>query len=146
MCIRDRGYGVDFILDTDLNLWLLEVNGIPAMEGTSEMKVRFLTTLLHDQLNIMFSQIRSRHKRVNTFLDELVEDLMEQEDANDFSSIDLFAKKEEFRNLIRNHIDPEFEIAEDNTFTKVLDENFEGGKAYPKIHESCWNPDWKEGK
>eukprot|EP01016_Furgasonia_blochmanni_P008177 TRINITY_DN13290_c0_g1_i3.p2 TRINITY_DN13290_c0_g1~~TRINITY_DN13290_c0_g1_i3.p2 ORF type:complete len:176 (-),score=35.48 TRINITY_DN13290_c0_g1_i3:259-786(-) len=131
-------YGVDFILDKDLNLWLLEVNGIPAMEATNDQKTRFLTTLLRDQMEVIFAQIRSRSTRVQQFIGGLTEELLKQGDSMELSEIDLGNKREEFAKLVGNRIDEPFKISENNTFSKVLDENFQGKDAYLAIDESCW--------
>ena len=48
-------YGLDFMFDTDLHLWLLEINRSPAMQATSEAKGQLQGTMIKDILDIQYA-------------------------------------------------------------------------------------------
>ncbi|OMJ94729.1 hypothetical protein SteCoe_2072 [Stentor coeruleus] len=48
-------YGLDYIFDDDLNLWLLEVNRSPAMQATTEEKGKLQGTMIKDILDIEYA-------------------------------------------------------------------------------------------
>jgi D-alanine-D-alanine ligase-like ATP-grasp enzyme len=45
-------YGLDFMLDDQMNLWFIEGNTAPALSGTSAAKEKLMTTMLVDMLEI----------------------------------------------------------------------------------------------
>lgn len=48
-------YGVDFMFDSKLHLWFLEVNRSPAMQATTEEKGRIQSKLIKDTMDIEYS-------------------------------------------------------------------------------------------
>lgn len=48
-------YGLDFIFDTDLHLWLLEINRSPAMQATSEEKGDLQGKMIQEILDIEYA-------------------------------------------------------------------------------------------
>lgn len=52
-------YGVDFMFDSDLHLWFLEVNRSPAMQATTEEKGRIQSKLIEDVLDIEYAILHS---------------------------------------------------------------------------------------
>ena len=45
-------FGYDFILDEDLNSWLIEVNTNPCLEEASELLKRYLPRMIEDMLRL----------------------------------------------------------------------------------------------
>lgn len=60
-------FGLDFMLDTNLNLWYLECNLTPAISQTSEEKSKINTKLIEDIVDIEYALL------FNSDLDSLVE-------------------------------------------------------------------------
>ena len=50
-------FGVDFLLDEDLNLWFLEVTKSPAMKATSEAKGRIQRKMVKDLIEIEYGML-----------------------------------------------------------------------------------------
>ena len=67
-------FGVDFMLDENLNLWFIESNSAPMLVGGSEEKERFVTKMLKDQSEIITGLLRSRMKRVISYVNSLLEE------------------------------------------------------------------------
>lgn len=116
-------FGLDFILDNKLNLWFIECNASPQLIGTSEEKTAFLTKMMHDIFEIEYAYLRSRMKRVHKFMKKYHMSMVE----NDF---DLPSLKEEFREINKNYLEPEFPISENSSFTLIMDKNLKGKAAY----------------
>ncbi|RZM27129.1 MAG: hypothetical protein EOO88_14520, partial [Pedobacter sp.] len=68
-------FGVDFMLDSDLNLWFIECNTSPVLKGTSDEKERFVSKMLRDQFEIVIGLLRSRMKRVLVFVNQITAEL-----------------------------------------------------------------------
>ena len=117
-------FGLDFILDQDLNLWFIECNASPQLIGTNKEKTAFLTKMLHDIFEIEFQYIRSRMKRVQKFMAEFQAALMGDDD------LDLEDYKQKFQKINRNYLEPEFPISPDSSFTLIMDLNLKGADAY----------------
>jgi len=65
-------YGFDFMLDTSLNLWLIEINSSPAIDDSTTVTKKFLAAALRDSLKVVLDwspwaasrlRDRSRHDR-----------------------------------------------------------------------------------
>ena len=123
--------GVDFMLDSNLNLWFIEANARPALEGSIPKKVEFMTRMLKDHFEIVTGLLRSRTKRVINYVNKLIrsgdakrgfiDDLM-------INNVEL--RKAEFEEVIKNRFEPEFVPSADNTFSLIIDENKEGIERY----------------
>lgn len=48
-------FGVDYLFDTNLNLWVLEINRSPAIQGTSDDKRNLLLKMMHGIFDIEFA-------------------------------------------------------------------------------------------
>jgi len=48
-------YGVDFMFDSNLHLWFLEVNRSPALLATTEAKGRIQTKLVKDTVDLEYA-------------------------------------------------------------------------------------------
>jgi len=123
--------GVDFILDKNLKLWFIEANIKPALIGTNDEKEEFFIKMLQDHYEIMYGYLRSRMKRVVSFLNQLSavvpknKILVGEETLPGFETI-----KKQFDKINKNYLEPEFEPSAGNRFVKVIDENLPGKEAY----------------
>jgi len=132
-------FGVDFMLDDDLNLWFLECNSSPVMAGTSEEKERFMTTMLQNHYEIIIGLLRSRSKRMIEFINDVTKELMANRNAQGKYELRGFTEKKEAWNvIIQNKFEPEYQPSLGNTWHKIVDENFDGTARYSNfIPEEC---------
>jgi Tubulin-tyrosine ligase family. len=117
-------FGLDFILDDDLNLWFIECNASPQLIGTNEEKTIFLTTMLRDLFEIQYAYLRSRMARVQKFMAKF------QADAISGKEMDIDAYRKEFSKINSNYLEPNFPISPNNSFTLIMDKNLKGTDAY----------------
>lgn len=59
--------GYDFILDQDLNVWLIEVNTNPCIEESSPLLAMLLPRMLDDAFKMTIDVIFPRSRNVNLF-------------------------------------------------------------------------------
>ena len=132
-------FGVDFILDTDLNLWYLECNSSPVLKGTSEEKDKFLSKMIADQFDVIMAYIRSRMMRVIDYVNRLTIEQVEENKFLDGVYIpSLESKVKEFELITRNYLEPEFSLSKNNGFEIIIDENLIGAKRYNNLLDiSC---------
>jgi len=125
-------YGLDFVMDEDTNIYLIECNASPQMVGTSERKTKFLVQTIEDLFEIQYSYLRSRMKRVYSFIRDV------QAKAQAGQNVDYEELKGEFQKVNINKLEPEFQISPNNSFTLILDKNIEGAGAYfGHINKEC---------
>jgi len=123
-------FGLDFMLDDELNLWLIEVNASPVLSGTSDQKFEFMKKMLTDIMNIQFSYLRSRVKRVYKFIRDNEKDIM--------AGTNLPYYKDQFDKLNQNYLEPEYAIDKNSSFRLILDMNLPGKSAYlGNIEDKC---------
>ena len=132
-------YGVDFMLDTDLNLWFIEANSGPAFDGYSRPMEKFIIKMLQDHFEVVHGLLRSRMKRIVQFVNKLDENEKMTFDEDGRVVIkSLEQEREAFRRITRNYFEKEFGIKPTNGFSKIFDENLIGTKAYQGlIPEEC---------
>lgn len=124
-------YGLDVMLDKDLNLWFIEANSKPGMEGFSDEIKGLFKEFLTDSMEIVFGLLRSRTKRIINYVNYLIREGEAWEIQDGSVHIeDLEAKKQEFNDLTKNYFEPEFEPSPGNSLSKVVDENYYGTKRY----------------
>jgi len=113
-------FGLDFILDDELNLWFIECNASPVFQGTSVEKEVFQTRMLKDMFNIEYSYLRSRVKRLRTWSKKYHENRLT--DKNSTINDEEFRK--EFREINKNKFEFGYgdgKEMKNNTFTKIID-------------------------
>jgi hypothetical protein len=131
-------FGVDFMLDDDLNLWFLECNSSPVLKGTSEEKEKFLNKMLSDMMEIIIGYLRSRSKRMIQYINDLSESLDGDYGLAVQNIPNLEAKRKRFKEVTMNYFEPEFDISKENGFYKIIDENLEGVERYAGlVDKSC---------
>lgn len=122
-------FGLDFMLDDQLNLWFIECNSSPQLIGTNEMKTKFLVTMLKDLFEIQYGLYRSRMQRLLTVIKKM------NIDAAETGSIDYDNYRILYAEAAKNRFEPEYEISADNTFKLIMDENLDGPERYMNILE-----------
>jgi len=125
-------YGLDFVMDENLNIFLIECNASPQLIGTNQKKTSFLIKMLQDLFEIEYAYLRSRMQRVHKFVKEMeIKALLGE-------NVDYENLRKEFDQININKLEPEFPINENSTFVKILDKNLQGAAAYfGHIHDQC---------
>jgi len=129
-------FGLDFVMDEDLNIWFIECNASPQLIGTNERKTQFLTKMLTDIFDIQYAYFRSRMTRAFKFIKEM------KLEAEKNPAINYDEWKDKFEKTIdTNHLEPQFPISKDNSFVLIIDRNFQGSKAYfGNLSDDCIEP------
>lgn len=132
-------FGADFMLDDNLNLWFLECNSSPVMQGSSEEKEKFMTTMLKDHFEVIIGLLRSRAKRVINYVNKVVREIEASKIRGGRYELKGLAKKQtEFKELSMNKFEPEFLPSPNNTWSMIIDENEVGAARYMNfIPEQC---------
>lgn len=125
-------FGLDFMLDDNLNLWFIECNSSPQLIGTNDYKTKFLVTMLRDLFEIQYAYYRSRMQRLLGVIKQ-----MQQESEKD-GNIDYGYWRQEYARASSNRLEPEFTIRKANSFVKIIDKNELGPKAYfGNLRDEC---------
>ena len=125
-------FGLDFVMDEDTNIWLIECNPSPQMVGTNKRKTKFLTQLATDMFEVQYAYLRSRMKRVHAFIKDMEKRTVQGEE------LDYEKLKEQFEKINMNKLEKEFEISPNNSFTLIMDKNIKGPGAYfGHLKEEC---------
>ena len=122
-------FGLDFMLDDDLSLWLIEVNTSPQLIGTSPMKEKLMVETLSDLYEIQNAYLRSKKKRLFAIIHKSTGKLFDRQAFN------LEEAKAEFAKANRNFLEPEWQIRSNISWQKILDENIPGKQAYMGLLE-----------
>ena len=117
-------YGLDYVMDENLNLWYIETNTMPLVDGFTAHSTQLFNQMLIDTFDIVQNLAKSRMKRVVLYINEL---LRQYEDG---AVPNIEARREEFRKLTMNRFEPEFMPRENNTFYQIMDENLQGKDMY----------------
>ncbi len=117
-------FGLDFVMDEQTNIWLIECNPSPQLIGTTERKTKFLVQLLSDLFEVQYAYYRSRMKRIYKFFADL--DIQIQKGK----SLNYTTLAKRFDKINMNKLEKEFEISPNNSFTLIMDKNLKGSKAY----------------
>lgn len=127
-------FGLDFMLDSNFNLWFIECNASPQLIGTNPLKTEFLVIMLTDMFRIQIAYYRSRMKRVFDVIDR-----MQYELDNKFE-VDMDKYYQQFDEANKNYLDEDYAdlITPENSFSVIIDRNLKGEKAYMGIlPEQC---------
>ena len=117
-------FGLDFMLDEDLNLWFIECNSSPQLIGTNEYKTNFLVKMLEDLFEIQYSFYRSRMKRVLKLIKKM------NQQAEKEGRIRTSKWKREYLKISVNKLEPEYPISPENSFKLIMDLSLQGADAY----------------
>jgi len=117
-------FGLDFMLDEDLNLWFIECNSSPQLVGTNEYKTNFLIKMLQDIYEIQYSLYKSRMSRVVKLIKQMeLEGLIE-------GTINYTKWRPEYIEASKNRFEPQFNLSSDNSFHLIMDLNRKKSEAY----------------
>lgn len=133
-------YGIDFMLDTDLNLWFIEANAGPAFGEYTPPVEKIVIKMLRDHYEIVYGLLRSRMKRSLQYVNQLIQEkdgVVETEDG-EVMITELDEKIAKFDELNKNYFDEEFEVDPENGFVKIIDANYKGLEMYQGLlKEEC---------
>jgi cytochrome P450 len=113
------------MMDENLDLWFIEANARPLVEGWTPERNNYFNQMLVDSFEIVFGLLRSRTKRVINYVNYLTQmtDAWGYKDGGiEVSNLD--QRRAEFRELSKNRFEPEFEPSARNGFQKIIDENY----------------------
>lgn len=125
-------YGIDFMMDDNLDLWFIEANYNPLIQGWTPERNQFFNKMLTDCFEIVFGLLRSRTKRIINYINYLTAlggEAWIGRDSN-VEIVELEKRREEFKDLSKNRFEPEFEPSPKNGFEKIVDANYVGRKRF----------------
>jgi len=117
-------FGLDFMLDDELNLWFIECNSSPQLIGTNPYKTEFLTKMLKDLFEIQYAYYKSRMSRILKLLKSM------DEEASIIGTRDYSKWKVQYDEASMNRLEPEYKISANNSFQIIMDQNIQGPGAY----------------
>jgi hypothetical protein len=124
-------YGVDFIIDDNLKVWFIEANSSPSFESTTKEREKLLVGMLSDHFDVVFAYLKSRVKRIITFVNKVAKALPEDHIFPNSVVIPNFNEvKAQYDEINKNYLDPEYELPKTNGFKKIMDENLNGPERY----------------
>lgn len=124
-------YGLDYVMDENLNLWFIEVNTMPLMDGFTEHTKELFQQMYINTFDIVSALMKSRAKRIINYINMVM-----RHEGTDIK--DLNARREEFRKLTMNRFESEFQPQANSTFFKIIDENLSGTARYMGLlDEKC---------
>jgi len=112
-------FDVDFTLDEDLQVWFLEANANPLINGFTQGTIELMNGMLEDGFKVILGLVRSRMKRVVGYINSLTK-MAEREDGIVIPEME--KRREEFRELTRNKFEVEFVPNFANGFERIVDE------------------------
>jgi len=122
-------HGLDFMLDENLQLWFIECNPNPLLDG---VKPKLISRMLNDMFEIQYALYRSRMARILNVMKKMHQETVESQKAN------VVQWKKEYQAADKNRIDMEFAISKENTWKLIMDGNLKGSKAYfGHVSEEC---------
>lgn len=116
-----RLMGVDFMLDTNGNLWFIEANTTPQLVQVLKYRHQFMLQMLRDTFQIQYAYFHSRMKRIRIFVQDAIKEYKDKGEE-----WDKVALKEKFKIANMDLMDEEFEIKTQNSWKKIVD--MSGGK------------------
>ena len=133
-------FGMDFMLDANLNLWFIEANASPALEGFSAEMKTHVANMLKDHYEIIYGLLRSRMKRVIQYVNNIVkEGHVTRTNSGEILINDLDQRRAEFQRISSNYFESEFEPSPENKFQPIINENFNDERRYFNlIKEECF--------
>jgi len=124
-------YGVDFMLDENLNLWFIEANSSPAIEGYSIPMEKFIVKMAQDHFEVIMGLLRSRVKRIINHVNDLIDRGLFRQGKNGKVLVNHINEKvKKFEKITRNYFEKEYEPKPTNGWRKIVDENYSGVEAY----------------
>jgi len=117
-------FGLDFMLDDELNLWFIECNSSPQLIGTNEHKTNFLIKMLTDLFEIQYGLYRSRMSRLLDIFKRI------NQQSAEGGAVDYSRWRNLYAQASKNRFEPEYEISTKNSFKLIMDMNIDGPEAF----------------
>ena len=114
-------YGLDFMLDEDMQLWFIECNPNPLLDG---VKPELITRMLMDLYEIQFAYYRSRMTRVLDVIKKMQKEMVTKK------NVDYEKWRKQYQVAVQNKIEPAYKISKANTWEVIMDESQPISKAY----------------
>ena len=132
-------FSVDFKLDVNFNLWLIETRPIHELSKYHGLMEDFIAKMLQDHFEIVHGLLRSRMKRIIKYVNELTRSQDKKESGEEGWHIDnADQRREEFKKVVRNSFDDEFLPSPANGFSMIYDGDLDGLERYQGlISEDC---------
>ena len=133
--------GMDFMLDENLKVWFIEGNTTPGFDPETRDLQK---TIFKDLIEVQFAYLRSRMKRIVIFLNKLSDQIPDHRyidyESGKYPLKEFDTHQAEFETINKNYIEPEYQISQENTWRKIVDENEKGVERYSGlITENCLN-------
>jgi len=133
-------YGIDLMLDDNLDVWFIELNTMPLIAGWNPVTKKFFNNLMKDYFEIEYGLLRSRMKRVIDYINILTKEKSQWKVTGDGIEIKNFkAAQKEFEKVSMNYFEDEFKPSEKNGFQLIVDHNLQGPERYAGyLLEECF--------
>ena len=129
-------FGLDFVLDENLNLWFIECNASPQLVASNDRKRTFLVKMLTDLFEIQSAYYKSRMSRTFKFIEKMVSQI----NSSPHAVVESKWKEEFDSNIDINKLDSEFTLSPNNGFSLIIDKNIKGDGAYfGHLEKECIN-------
>jgi len=124
-------FGLDYIMDENLNLWFIEANTMPALHGKTRAHKDLFIEILGGMFEIVSGLLRSRAKRIISYVNNLTGEY-------GIDVVDIEKRREEFNEISKNYFEDEFLPKSSYGFYKIVDENLDGVERYSGLlAEEC---------
>lgn len=125
-------FGVDFMLDEKMNLWFIECNSSPSLTPTYPETEIFIRKHMEDLLDITIGLTRSRVKRIIQYVNKLTKQTNQYTIyANGEMAVqNITQKRAEFKKVILNRFESEFEPLPGNNYQMIINEHVSGSGRY----------------
>ncbi|CAD8156648.1 unnamed protein product [Paramecium pentaurelia] len=124
---RDSTFGeffaVDFLLDDNLDVWVLEVNYNPQILSVTPDRIKRNYKMLEDHFELQYAYIKSKLYRLSQFGKTLMK--------NNTKSI--LNQSKQVEELLRDKLESQFELSKENLYVKIMDEGQPGTQAYTNL-------------
>jgi len=117
-------YGLDMMIDENLNVWFIEANSHPLLNGSTKEKAVLFTKMIEGMFDIMFAYYKSRMKRYLLLIKEM------QDEPEENKPLMRQYWMATFKEASKNRLEPEFPISNRNTWVPFIDRNRKGADAY----------------
>ena len=123
-------YGVDFMLDENLNLWFIEANAGRSFSAKTDYIDRLIQHMLEDHIEIVSGLLKSRMKRAVVYVNEVINRGSATTTEGSVVIKELGSKIAEFKSITTNYFEKEYQPRPSNGFSKIVDEHYDGVERY----------------
>jgi tubulin polyglutamylase TTLL1 len=129
---------LDFVLDEDMNVWLMDVDPTPSFVPYTISQKEFYAEVLKESVSIQQKLLRSRIRRIVRFINDLSDkvDIVRDDNSGEDRVVihDLEDQKLKFEAILKNSIEPVDAVPASYRFEKIIDDNYPYGlKRYKNL-------------